>query len=137
MKRIIFVLAFIGLISFNGQSQNRKSKNEKGNALQDLKKELVKKYNYQSINVYILSTKLEIDIVDEHVKYLPKNIREIKSKEIAEFSRNFLNSTQNGQFFLRKISFIGINHLKKQIAGFFQPNNIYDSYTIKPDSVFK
>ena len=93
MKRIIFVLAFIGLISFNGQSQNRKSKNEKGNALQDLKKELVKKYNYQSINVYILSTKLEIDIVDEHVKYLPKNIREIKSKEIAEFSRNFLNSS--------------------------------------------
>lgn len=130
MKKNIFIFIFIGLVAFNVQAQKKLPKKENGSALSDLKKELVKKYNYQSINVYILSIKLNIDIVDIHVKYMPKNIREIKSKEIADFSRDFLNSTPNGKLLLKGISIIGINHLKKQDGGgaFTAPFNTYESY---------
>ncbi len=134
MKKNIFILAMIGLFTLNVHAQKKAPKQGTkpgiGNSISDLKKELIKKYKYQSINIYILSTKLNIDIADIHVRYLPKNIRQVRSKEIAEFSRSFLNSTPDGVKILKGISMIGINHLKNPAGGVFQPiGNIYDNYS--------
>ena len=129
MKKYIFILTLIGLISLNVQAQKKAPKPEKGNALFDLKKELIKKYKYESIEIYILAGKLNIDIADVHVKFMPKNIREERSKEIADFTRTFLNTTPNGKQVLKSFTIIGINHLKKAGGGALTaPLNTYESY---------
>ena len=125
-----FYVSLISLISFNIHAQKKVPKSERGNALLDLKNELIKKYKYESINIYIIAIKLNIDISDIHVKSLPKNIRAERSKEIADFSKTFLEATPDGKKLLSNVSKIGVNHLKKPVGGLFSPpDNTYDSYT--------
>jgi len=130
MKKSILVLVALGLITLNVEAQKKAPKADKGNLILELKQELIKKYKYENINIYILSIKLNIDIVDVHAKSLPKGIRADRSKEIADFSKNFLDATPEGKQLLTKISIFGINYLKKVASGLYQPaDNIYDKYS--------
>ncbi len=130
LKNVIFVLALICFSSAGVYSQTKATVSENGDLFLGLKKELVKKYKFQDVNVYIIGGKFKIDISDVHVKALPKNIRAERSKEVADFSRAYLNQTPGGIKMLTTVSSFGINHLKKPAAGLFTPHdNIYDTYT--------
>jgi len=129
MKKIIFVLAIIGITTLTVQAQKKVPKSESGSVINDMKKALLKKYKYQSMDVFMLAGKLNIDIADIHVKYMPKNIREEKSKEIADFARTFLDKTPAGKKLLNEISGITINHLNKAGGGALTaPFNTYEKY---------
>jgi hypothetical protein len=127
MRKIFFVLVIIGTLSV--QAQKKTPISGKENLIGGLKKELSKKYNYQNVDVYVLAGRLNIDIKDIHVKAMPKNIREIKSKEIADFARSFFDKSPEGKKMSSEVSKIGVNHLNKSGGGALtSPSNTYERY---------
>ncbi len=129
MKNIFIVLVLIGVSTATIQAQKKPPRSETGELIIGLQKQLLKQYKFQNVNVYILAGKLKIDIADSHVKALPKDIRESRSKEIADYAKTFLDKTPEGKKMLKGIHAIGVTHFSKANGNAFSFTTApYDSY---------